>query len=119
MATSKYLSSFLVLFSFILFNACAQKTTPVVPDSTVPPVANEGSVFAKVVDYSELDGCTWILELSDGQKVQPVNLPEEFKRKELKLFVTYKFFDGSNTCMTGRMVTITSASIAKEDKQQR
>lgn len=114
MATPENLSSFknpILFLMLILLSSCAQKTT-----SSQNPVPSQ-AVFATVVDYSELDGCTYLLELADGVKLQPVNLSDEFKRKGLKLFITYKFQDGMSTCMAGRMVSLTSAVIAKEDNR--
>jgi len=113
MATSKNLNIIRfasVLMMLLIFSSCAQKATPTVD---APPA---GSVPVTVLDYSELDGCTFILELADGQKLQPVNLSEEFKKKGLKLYVSYKVSDGMSVCMAGRMVTLTSVTLAKEGK---
>lgn len=116
MATSKNLivniSRICILVCTALtFISCNKKS---IPETTEQPKPT--AVFALVVDYSELDGCTYLLELSDGQKLQPVNLREDLQRKGLKLFITYKNHDGVSTCMAGKMVTITSAEIAKIDK---
>lgn len=102
---------------FFTITSCSEKTTP--PEKTTAPdkITGPGAFFATVVDYSELDGCTYLLELADGQKLQPINLPEDFKRKGLKLFITYKLHDGMSTCMAGKMVTLNSAAIAKEDNR--
>ena len=107
------LKQLLFLCIAITVSACSEKTTT----ATTPPHTAQ-AVIATVVDYSELDGCTYLLELSDGQKLQPVNLSEEFKRKGLKLFITYKYYDGMSTCMAGRMVTVISATIAKDDSRR-
>ena len=100
----------------MLVMACNQKTQTTPPAPT--PTPTERAWFATVIDYSELDGCNWMLELSDGKKLQPVNLGDEYKRKGLKLFITYKIYDGVSTCMAGKMVTLTSVDFAKEDKQR-
>ncbi len=122
MATSKNLiriaSVFLLLLSQMVIISCHKKSVPAAAEekTEVAVEATAQAVYALVVDYSELDGCTYLLELSDGQKLQPVNLQEDFKRKGLKLFITYKMHDGVSNCMAGRMVTLTSASIAKQEK---
>ena len=100
----------LVLIPVVLA-ACASKKNV----ASTPP--DKQAVFAVVIDYSEIAGCTWLLELSDGQKLQPVNLAEEYRRKGLKLFITYKTYDGVSVCMTGKMVTLTSVSYAREDNR--
>ena len=99
---------FAVVVSATTSGCKAQKKIPATP-------AEKQAVWAKVIDYSEIAGCTYLLELSDGQKLQPVNLQEEYRRAGLKLFITYKVFDGVSVCMTGKMVTLTSVSMAKED----
>lgn len=38
----------------------------------------------------ELDGCTYLLELQDGSKLQPVTLPVEFQHGGLKVRIKYK-----------------------------
>ncbi len=98
--------------SVALIYSCATKTTAPVASSD-----QQQAVFATVIDYSEVDGCEYLLELSDGKKLQPINLTDEYKRKGLKLFITYKFHDGVGICMAGRMVSLTSVSMAKEDKR--
>ncbi len=104
----QFICAFIIL---ILISGCAsKKKVPATP-------ADKQAVYAKVIDYSEIAGCTYLLELSDGQKLQPVNLQEEYKRIGLKLFITYKPYDGVSVCMTGKMVTLTSVSIAKEDNR--
>ena len=101
---------FSMMISFLL-TACASR------NNTVAAPPDKQAVFAQVIDYSEIAGCTWILELSDGQKLQPVNLSEEYRRKGMRLFITYKIYDGVSVCMTGKMVTLTSVSVAKEDNR--
>ena len=97
------------LFLLLLMQGCApKKDVPV----TTP---DKQAVFAKVIDYSEVSGCTYLLELSDGKKLEPVNLEEQYRRVGLKLFITYKIYDGVSVCMAGKMVTLTSVSPAKED----
>lgn len=114
MATCKNLKNSIVLFIAglsIVLVSCSGKT---VVTETLP---NDSAVLATVVDYTELDGCTFLLELPDGQKLQPENLGEAFKKKDLKVYITYKIHDGISNCMAGKMVTLTSITVAKEDKR--
>ena len=60
-------------------------------------------------DYNGLDGCTWIIELDNGEKLQPVNLLELNigLTDGKKVTVTYdEVKDMSGICMTGIMVSV-------------
>ncbi|MDQ3049546.1 MAG: hypothetical protein M3Q95_01540 [Bacteroidota bacterium] len=103
--------TFLIIGICAFLGSCSNKTV------VTETVATDTAVFATVVDYSELDGCTFLLELSDGQKLQPENLGEAFKKKGLKVFITYKIYNGISNCMAGKMVTLNSITVAKEDKR--
>ena len=100
-----------ILIILMTIHGCAPKKD--VP--AAPP--GKQAIFARVIDYSEVAGCTYLLELSDGQKLQPVNLDEKYRKTGLKLFITYKIYDGVSVCMAGKMVTLSSVSIAKEDNR--
>ncbi len=64
----------LLIVILLALTSCSEKTTQA--QSSVPP----GGVLVTVVDYSDLDGCTFLLVLADGQKLQPINLKEGFKK---------------------------------------
>lgn len=62
-----------------------------------------------IEDASKLDGCTFLIKLSDGQKLQPVNLGEEFKVNNLAVTFKYKTKpDMMSACMSGTIVEIVS-----------
>ena len=63
-------------------------------------------VKAMVLDYNELDGCTYILELEDGTRLEPVELPESFRSDSLKVWVKYTIVKRASICMVGQMVTV-------------
>ena len=60
---------------------------------------------ATVINY-EVDGCKFLLQLTDGKKLQPENLAVEFQKDQLKLQMKYHVQNKMNTCMTGEVVHI-------------
>ena len=65
---------------------------------------------ATIINYT-LDGCSWMIKLEDGKLLEPVNLKEEFKKENLKIWVQYKHYENFSFCMAGEMVTITAIEI--------
>jgi hypothetical protein len=115
MATSKNMMEVFRLTTIVVFLAliaCAKPTTPERTGQTPT------GILVTVVDYTGLDGCTYLLQQADGQKLQPVNLGEEFRKNDLKLYVTFKNHDGVSTCMAGKMVTLTDVKVADDIKNK-
>jgi hypothetical protein len=103
------ISNIIILLILIQAVACSgQKSGRGTNDTTMP------GIQATVVDYRELDGCEYLIELQDGTKLQPVNLDNKYKKDQLKVRITWKNFDGAGICMTGTMVELTSISLAAE-----
>jgi hypothetical protein len=65
---------------------------------------------ATVINHT-VDGCSWMIKLEDGKLLEPINLKNEFKKENLKIWVQYKHYDNFSFCMAGEMVTITSIKI--------
>ncbi|MEE4176401.1 MAG: hypothetical protein V2I46_02710 [Bacteroides sp.] len=64
-------------------------------------------------DYAGLDGCRWLFELEDGQRLEPVNLHQYDVELQdgLKVTITYtEATDMMSICMAGKMVNITCIS---------
>ncbi len=64
-------------------------------------------------DLTGLDGCRWVFELEDGQRLEPINL-HEFDieltdRQKVKISYT-EATDMMSICMVGKMVNITCLS---------
>ena len=72
---------------------------------------NPGASKATVVSY-QFDGCSWILLLENGKKLQPNKLPPEFQKDQLKVWI--KFVIQKNvvsTCMTGDPIALTEIEL--------
>ena len=103
----------IVLIALVVFiNACSQKTTTPATTKTVPP---EKANFTKatVINY-KLDGCSWMLQLEGGKKLEPINLNVEFQKENLKVWIQYEpFTQGASICMAGEIVKITAIEARK------
>ena len=100
----------------VLFIAsCGNK---VVPQSTSQETTGEvklddseyvknGFKSAVVIDNSGLDGCGFMILLEDKAKLQPVSLPEEFKKHQLPVWIKFQYKKGAvGVCMSGRIVNL-------------
>lgn len=107
MGTDKNLITpvFLLLWVLTVMTSCSvqQAASPQEPSGEL----------ATVIDYRELDGCEFLIELQDGTKLQPVKLDERFRKDKLKVWITWKKYQGAGICMAGTMVELTSIAIAK------
>ncbi|MBA3706981.1 MAG: hypothetical protein H0W84_14090 [Bacteroidetes bacterium] len=112
------LKNIVLITLVILTNACSHKVPglksfPPTEKSTTMEETKAGFVKATVINY-KLDGCSWMLQLEDGKKLEPINLTEEFQKENFKVWIQYKpFTQGASICMAGEMITITAIEIRK------
>jgi hypothetical protein len=100
----------LVLILFVLSTSFC-KTKNIQSSSTKEKT---NFIEATVINY-HLDGCSWILQLADEKKLEPVNLKEEFKKENLNVWIKYEPYNGASICMAGEMVTIKDIQLRNED----
>jgi len=107
------LKNIALLFSFLVFISLLQSCFLFAGTKSTNAVTitdthiQDGFIKATVIDY-ELDGCKFMLQLTDGKKLEPVNLPEEFKKDNYNVWIKYQHYKGSSVCMAGQMVTVTA-----------
>lgn len=90
--------------------SCHVNVKPV-PEVRKEPVPSYiGFTKATIINYT-VDGCTWMIELEDGKKLEPINLKDEFKKNNLKVWIQYKHYENFSFCMAGEMVTITAIEL--------
>lgn len=65
---------------------------------------------ASIIKF-DVDGCSWMLLLEDGKKLEPINLEDDFKKEGLKIWVQYQPYNNYSFCMAGDMVSITKIEI--------
>ncbi len=75
-----------------------------------------GFLSATVIKY-EIDGCSWLIELKDGKRLQPMAFKEEFKKDELKVWIKFSYRKKGEVgiCMAGTMVDVTEIEIRKDE----
>jgi putative MATE family efflux protein len=103
METRRVIKSMITLICCTAILAFGCKT----PEKTAPSPPEPGSVSATVIDMRELDGCTYLLELQDGMKLQPTAIPVEYQQAGLKVRVKYKKVEIMSICMSGTPVELT------------
>ena len=69
----------------------------------------ENSQSAKLVNMTGLDGCSWMIELNDGTKLEPTNL-NDFNinlQENQKIWIVYHTAaQMASICMHGEIVTV-------------
>ena len=74
------------------------------------PTLCENGVPAKITDLTGLDGCSFVVELESGERLEPLNLGD-FNIElvdSLEVTVSYeKVPDMASICMVGKIVRIT------------
>lgn len=69
----------------------------------------DNSQRAKLVNMTGLDGCSWIIEINNGTKLEPINL-NDFSinlKENKKIWVVYHTAPQmASICMAGEIVTI-------------
>jgi inhibitor of cysteine peptidase len=87
----KYLIAIFLISSAILFSSCEELYSSV-----------------GTVKYIGLEGGFWGIIGDDGKKYDPINLPDEFKAEDLKVYFEYKIAeDQISFHMWGQLIEIT------------
>ena len=67
---------------------------------------NEGFFKASVYAFP-VDGCTFMIHLQSGEKLEPINLKQEFAKDSLPVWIKYHpNIGGMSICMAGRQVVV-------------
>ena len=69
---------------------------------------------ATLRDYTGLDGCHWVIELDNGEVVEPRNVEDFISTpvSQMRLLVEYTVEpDWVSICMVGPVVTLTTCSL--------
>ena len=93
------LNYFLVGFMLTLWTSCPST-------EEIDPCIDLTKAVLK--DYTGLDGCTWILELENGDKLEPINL-DQFEivlEVDQEVGIDYIALDAASICMVGEIVEL-------------
>ena len=70
---------------------------------------NNDCVNGTIKDFTGLDGCGMMIVLDNGERLDPVSLPNNISLiPDKKVCIGYKEKPPFNTCMAGKTVKITS-----------
>ncbi len=110
------LKTIILFLSAFLICSCSKKNTGSLQQNPPAdaPVKDSKMIEATVVDYSNLDGCRFLLELSNGEKLQPENLPSEFEKDKMKVMIKYHATNKPNICMAGKTAYLDFIKAKKE-----
>lgn len=66
-----------------------------------------------VKDHTGLDGCKYLIELKSGEKLQPIEVVDNFQWKDgQQINFSYEVVpDAITTCMAGRVVRVTCVEL--------
>lgn len=87
----------------VLLAACATRA----PDNTDNAVAGDLIAGEATVEFVELEGGCWTLDLA-GERLLPLVLPEAFREDGLRVRVSLRLIEAATICMLGRTVEIES-----------
>ncbi|MEM9885752.1 MAG: hypothetical protein AAF849_07665 [Bacteroidota bacterium] len=68
-----------------------------------------------VKDFSGLDGCNFLIVLENGDKLQPMEVVDNFEWKDgQRITFSYELVpDAMSTCMAGKIVKVTCVDVLK------
>ena len=94
----------LILNISMFSDSCKSKKA----QTTIEDTSKYQNYTKGTISRNTFDGCSWLIILEDGKKLEPVNLTDEFKSDNLKIWLQYKNYAGMSICMMGQMISITA-----------
>ena len=93
----------IALLIAILTMGCKKSKT-----TAVSEIGCDGGEVLTLKDLTGLDGCSWVFEQANGNKLEPTNLAEQLSSPENKQYrVIYKTrTNGGSICMVGNLIEI-------------
>ena len=74
---------------------------------------SKGFTKGVIVDKTGLDGCTFLIEISDSKILEPIQLDEKFRKNGLAVYFKYKRSRKATTCMNGQPIIISEIQLSK------
>ncbi len=90
------------LFLALFLGACGDS-------SNMQDPVEEQLINAEFRDFSNLDGCMWVIELEDGAKLEPINLSDfdVLPLEGKKIAISYvERLDMASVCMVGTIIEL-------------
>ncbi len=102
-----------IALPFILFSCHCGRIIEPRPYPVIEPTEVCENAVEAILQKINLDGCTWVLELPSGEKVEPVNYQDFLteteleKQQPIQIKVVFRDTKSVSICMVGRTVAIT------------
>jgi hypothetical protein len=110
------LAIFLVNFSLAFTSCCCKKKAAnknTVATDVKRDFEKEGYVKATVINY-EVDGCSFMIQLEDGKKLDPSSLADDFRKDQTAVWIKYTIKKGgASVCMAGQMIDVSDIQFRK------
>jgi len=114
MSNSKHILLFTIVLFFTIFSsACVSNSHSKYAKNHYTKQEKElvaKSEKGKLIDKTTLDGCGWIILLSNGRQIQPINI-DNFDIEPIDgqdVWVQFHVVDKVGTCMAGDIVELDS-----------
>lgn len=98
----KFIFFLLLCLCLMYLHACKAKKNQHIQDN----IASYQNYTKATINKIDLDGCSWVIILDNGKRLEPINLADEFKINNLNIWVQYKTYQGNSVCMIGEMITV-------------
>lgn len=74
----------------------------------------QGMTVVTVTDFSNLDGCTFLLKTTTNEYLEPMNLDDSLKSDGIKIAISFKPSKSASICMKGKPIDIISVKAIKK-----
>ena len=74
----------------------------------------ETHTFGTITNKTQLDGCSYVITLSNNTVLEPLNLDSLFMQDGLNVYFQYKKSNAMTICMSGQPITLLEITKAKK-----
>lgn len=109
-------SFYLLLFTVTIMASCTGPKQTTSKKNTEQTIVKKHPGFTKgTINRFEIDGCSFLITIEGGKKLNPLNLGEEFKKDGLNIWFKYIYQkEVMTTCMAGDVIKITEIKNAEK-----
>lgn len=109
---------YFIIFALLISASCTnRKIIESKPDPVPDTIQKCDQGVIAILKKIQLDGCNWVIELENGEKLEPQNINEFLSEsdfdssKEFKIKVQYYETKSASICMVGKTIAVTCLEI--------
>lgn len=72
-----------------------------------------GYTIGKVIDKTDLDGCSFVIQIEDSTFLEPIGLDPQFQKPNLEIGFKFRQSRAMSTCMMGKPAVISEVKLIK------